>query len=97
MRFIELKSLSVGNLKEKHVIMLGCLCKALLKEEGATHSQKWRNLKLERSSPSYGTVQKWAAKFKRGRESVTDDGRSGGPKDATADENVKVVQTLSYV
>ena len=31
--------------------------------------------------------------FKRGREGVEDDGRSGRPKDATADENVKVVHT----
>ena len=29
-----------------------------------------------------------------GGESVEDDGRSGHPKDATADENVKVVHTL---
>ena len=30
---------------EKHAVMLGCLCKALLREESATHLQKWRNLK----------------------------------------------------
>ena len=45
-------------------------------------------------SPSYSTVQKWAAEFKRGRESVEDDGLSGRPKDAITDENVKVVHTL---
>ena len=39
-------------------------------------------------------MKKWAAEFKRGRESVEDDGRSGRPKDVTADENVKVVHTL---
>ena len=33
-------------------------------------------------------MKKWAAKFKRGRESIEDDGRSGRPKGATADENV---------
>ena len=32
--------------------------------------------------------------FKRWRESVEDDGRSDHPKDANADENVKVVHTL---
>ena len=28
-----------------------------------------------KKSPSYSTVKKWAAKFKRGRESVKDDGK----------------------
>ena len=48
---------------------------------------------LGNESP-YITVKKWAAEFKRGRESVEDDGRSGRPNDATADENVNVVHTL---
>ena len=47
-------------------------------------------------SPSNSTVKKWAAEFKsrRERESVDVDGRFGILKDATADENVKVVHTL---
>ena len=49
---------------------------------------------LGKESPSYSTVKKWAAEFKKGRESVEEDGRSGGPKDGTADENIKVVHTL---
>ena len=49
---------------------------------------------LLKESPSYSTVKEWTAEFKRGRESVEDDGRSGRPKDATADENVKVMHTL---
>ena len=49
---------------------------------------------LGKESPSYSIVKKWAAEFKRGRESVEDDGRPGRPQDATADENVKVVHTL---
>ena len=39
-------------------------------------------------------MKKWVAELKRGRERVEDDGPSGRPKDATADESVKVVHTL---
>ena len=49
---------------------------------------------LGRESPSYSAEKKWTTKFKRGRECIEADGRSGRPKDATADENVKVVLTL---
>ena len=49
---------------------------------------------LGKESPSNGAVKKWAAEFKRGRESVEDDGWSGRPKDAPTDENVKIVHTL---
>ena len=47
--------------------------------------------------PSYRTVKKWAAEFKRGKESVEDDGRSGRPKDSASDANVKGVQHPCYV
>ena len=49
---------------------------------------------LGKETPSYSKVKKWAADFKRGRDSAEDDGRSGRPKDATADENVNAVHTL---
>ena len=49
---------------------------------------------LGKESAFYSTVKKWAADFKRGRESVEDDIRSGRPKYATSDENVKFVHTL---
>ena len=49
---------------------------------------------LENESSSYSTVKKRAAEFKRGRESIEDDARSGHPKDATTDENVKIVHNL---
>ena len=49
---------------------------------------------LVKKSPSYSTMKRWAAEFKRGRESFGNDGRSGRSKDATADENFKVGHTL---
>ena len=49
---------------------------------------------LGKESRSYSTVKKMAEEFKSGRESVDEDGRSGHPKDATADENVRFVHTL---
>ena len=39
-------------------------------------------------------MKKWTAEFKRGRESVEDDGWSGRQKYATADENVNAIHTL---
>jgi histone-lysine N-methyltransferase SETMAR len=35
------------------------------------------------SSPSFPTIKKWAAQFKRGRTSLEDDPREGRPKSAT--------------
>ena len=47
-----------------------------------------------KASLSDSTVKKWAAEFKRGRESIEDEGQFCCSKDATTDENVKVVHTL---
>ena len=52
---------------------------------------------LVKESPSYNTDNKWAAKFKWGRESMEDDGQSGHPKDVTADENVDGRAHLGFV
>ena len=43
-------------------------------------------------SPSYSMVKKWAAEFRRGRESVED--YEWHPKEATTDENVELVHRL---
>jgi len=46
------------------------------------------------SSPSFSTIKKWAAEFKRGRTSLQDDPRKGHPKSATPPEIVKQVQDM---
>lgn len=40
------------------------------------------------SSPSFSTIKKWAAEFRRGHTSIQDDERSGRPRTATSAENV---------
>lgn len=49
---------------------------------------------LGESAPSYTTVKKWVAEFKRGRETIDDDPRSGRPKTSTTEENVGIVCDL---
>ena len=49
---------------------------------------------LGRESPSYSTVKKWTTKFKKGRERALRLTDGLAPKNATPDENVKVVHTL---
>ena len=50
--------------------------------------------KLWNECPSYSAVKKWAPEFKRGRESIEDDARSGRPKDAATDKSLEIVHNL---
>jgi len=43
---------------------------------------------------AYSVVKSWLAKFKRGRNSVEDDHRSGCSKDAASTENVQIVNDM---
>ena len=52
---------------------------------------------LEKESPSYSTVKKWAAEIRRERERIGDNGRSGRPKESTTDKNVVIVHSPSCV
>ena len=45
-------------------------------------------------SPAYSTVKKWVAEFKRGRESVEDDARSGRPRTSTSDVQIDAVRNM---
>jgi histone-lysine N-methyltransferase SETMAR len=49
------------------------------------------------SSPSFSTIKKWAAEFKRGRTSLEDDPRKGCPKSATAPEIIEQVHDMVWM
>jgi transposase len=46
------------------------------------------------SSPSFSTIKKWAAGFKRGRTSLEDDPCEGRPKSATTPEIIEQVHEM---
>jgi len=46
------------------------------------------------SSPSFSTIKKWAAEFKRGRTSLEDDPHEGRPKSATPPEIIEQVHDM---
>jgi hypothetical protein len=46
------------------------------------------------SAPAKSTVEKWFAKFKRGEMCIQDDARSGRPKQAVSDKNIKKVHKI---
>jgi len=46
------------------------------------------------SSPSFSTIKKWAAEFKRGRTSLEDYPCEGRPKDATTPEIIEQVHDM---
>jgi len=46
------------------------------------------------SSPSFSTIKKWAAEFKRGRTRPEDDPRAGRPKSATTPEIIEQVHDM---
>ncbi|XP_011647659.1 histone-lysine N-methyltransferase SETMAR-like [Pogonomyrmex barbatus] len=48
----------------------------------------------EDSAPSFATVKRWAAEFKRGRTSLADDERSGRPTTATIADNIERIHQM---
>jgi hypothetical protein len=48
------------------------------------------------SAPAKSIVEKWFAKFKRGEMTIEDNGRSGLPKEAVTDKNIKNMGLKRY-
>jgi len=46
------------------------------------------------SSPSFSTIKKWAAEFKRGRTSLEEEIHEGHPKSATPPEIIEQVHDM---
>ncbi|XP_018301783.1 uncharacterized protein, partial [Mycetomoellerius zeteki] len=46
------------------------------------------------SAPSFATVKRWVAEFKRGRTSLADGERSGRPTTATTTDNIEEIHQM---
>ena len=57
-------------------------------------SQKTMHEEMVAVHHSLSTVQKWSSEFKRGRESIEDDPRSGAPATACTGDSIKEVEKL---
>ena len=64
--------------------------------EGEQPQQILDRMKIvyEDECPSYSTVKKWCAEFKRGRKSIGDDPRTGRPVEGPTPENIEAVRVL---
>lgn len=67
-----------------------------LQKKGLTPKEIFEDMcqTLGESAPSYATVKRWVADFKRGREAVEDEPRCGRPITASTDENAKKILDL---
>jgi hypothetical protein len=60
-------------------------------KKNTVETKVWLNKHYSDSAPAKSTIKNWFAKFKRGKMSIEDDARSGRPKEAVSDENIKKV------
>ena len=66
----------------------------VLEGENATNIHKRMSNVYDKSSLSYSCVAKWVAEFKRGREDINDDPRSGRPVSQVTEPNVAKVHQV---
>jgi hypothetical protein len=64
-----------------------------LQKKRTTPKESYKNMvkTLDVDSSSYSTIKKWAAHFKRGRESTEDDPPSGHPKTSSHDDQGEAI------
>ena len=65
-----------------------------LKGLTATEIKSELDSTMAESAPSFTTVKRWVADFKRGRSSTQDEARSGRPKTATTEEMIEKVHDI---
>lgn len=76
--------------KEFRVLIKHCF----LAKKNTVQAKAWLDKHYLDSAPGKSTVEKWFAKFKRGEMSIEDDARSGRPKEAVTDENIKKIHKI---
>jgi len=76
--------------KDFRVLIKHCF----LLKKNTVEAKAWLDKHYSNSAPGKSTVEKWFAKFKRGEMSVEDDARSGRPKEAVTNENIKKVHKI---
>jgi hypothetical protein len=60
-----------------------------LAEKNTVEAKVWLNKHYLDSTPAKSTVEKWFAKLKLGEMCIEGEARSGRPKEAVSDENIK--------
>ncbi len=80
------------NLKFKHRAVIEFLTKESVSTQNI-HERLVKNA-FQDQSPSYHAVKKWAAEFKRGRDSIEDDANCGRPVEVTTNEVCDSVEKL---
>jgi len=76
--------------KEFRVLMKHCF----FMKKNAADAKKWLDKCYPDSAPGEATIRKWFAKFRTGHMSTEDDERSGRPKEAVTDENIKKIHKM---
>jgi hypothetical protein len=73
--------------KEFRVLLKHCF----LAKKNTVEARAWLAKHCLDSAPAKSTVEKWFAKLKRSEMCIESDARSGRPKEAVSDENIKKV------